>query len=79
VGPPFSPVQRFDVGWTYRLTQPALLDMVASRSCVITARPDEREAVLASVRALLKSHPALAGRAGIGMPHVTRCSRARRE
>jgi SAM-dependent methyltransferase len=79
VGWPFSPAERFDVEWTYQVTEPVLLDMVSSRSYLITAPADEREAVLASVRDLLNSHPALAGRSEIAMPYVTRCSRARRE
>jgi SAM-dependent methyltransferase len=77
IGPPFSPAERFDVPWTYHITEPVVLDMVASRSYVITASPGERDAVLSSVRELLRTHPALAGRTGIAMPYVTRCSRAR--
>jgi SAM-dependent methyltransferase len=77
VGPPFPPVERFDVGWTYQLTAPVLLDMVASRSYIITAPADERNAVLDRVRDLLGSHPDLAGQRGIAMPYVTRCSRTR--
>ena len=77
VGPPFSPVERFDVEWTYHITEQVLLDMVASRSYVITAPPKARDAVLSSVRHLARSHPALAGRRDIAMPYVTRCSRAR--
>lgn len=78
IGPPFSPVERFDVDWSYPVTEPVLLDMVASRSYLITAPPDEREAVLASVRELLNCDPALAGRSEIAVPYVTRCSRARK-
>lgn len=77
VGPPFSPVERFDVEWAYHITEQVLLDMIASRSYVITAPPEERDAVLSSVRHLARSHPALAGRRDIAMPYVTRCSRAR--
>jgi SAM-dependent methyltransferase len=77
VGPPFSPVERFDVEWTYRITEAVLLDMVGSRSYVITAPPAERGAILGRVRDLVASHPALAGRSEIPMPYVTRCSRAR--
>jgi SAM-dependent methyltransferase len=76
VGPPFSPIERFDVEWTYGLTEPVLVDMVASRSYVITASPEERDAILSRVRDLLASHPALAGRSEIAMPYVTRCTRA---
>jgi SAM-dependent methyltransferase len=78
VGLPFAPVERFDVGWTYHLTALALLDMVASRSYVITSPPERREAILTSVRNMLQTDPALAGRPDIALPYVTRCSRTRR-
>jgi SAM-dependent methyltransferase len=77
VGPPFSPVERFDVPWTNHVTLPVLLDMVASRSYVITLPPPDREALLAKVRDLVASDPALAGSDDIALPYVTRCSRAR--
>jgi SAM-dependent methyltransferase len=77
VGPPFSAIERFDLEWAYPITEPVLLDMVASRSYVITAPPEEREAILGRVRDLLNRHPALAGQHDIAMPYVTRCSRAR--
>jgi hypothetical protein len=75
VRPPFGPVERFDVEWTHRLTPDSLLDLVASRSYVITLPPDEREALLDRVRDLLGTHPRLAGREDIALPYVTRCSR----
>ncbi len=76
VGPPFGAVERFDVEWTHHLTPGAVIDLVASRSYVITLPADERAAVLADVRALLDTHPDLAGRPRIALPYVTRCSRA---
>ena len=54
----------------------AVIDLVASRSYVITMTPPEREAVLGRVRRLLDTHPDLAGAAQIPLPYVTRCSRA---
>ncbi len=76
VGPPFSPVERFDVEWTYHVTPSVLHDMVASRSYIITLPPKEKATVLAQVQKLLDTHPDLAGREDIAMPYVTRCSRA---
>jgi SAM-dependent methyltransferase len=77
VGPPFAPVERLDVEWTYHLRPPVLLDMVASRSYIITLPPAGQAAVLDQVQQLLDAHPDLANRDDIAMPYVTRCSRAR--
>lgn len=76
VGPPFRPVERRDVPWVYRLSREGMVDWAASRSYVITLPEPERRTVLARVRGLLDSHPALAGAAEIAVPMVTRCSRA---
>jgi SAM-dependent methyltransferase len=75
VGPPFGPVERLDVEWRGHLAPDALIDLAASRSYIITMPPDERAAVLARVRHLLETHPALAGTAEIVLPYRTRCSR----
>jgi SAM-dependent methyltransferase len=77
VGPPFGPVERFDIEWSRPTTPAGIIDLVASRSYIITMPPDQRAAVLARVRRLLDTHPGLAGSAEISMPYVTRCSRAR--
>jgi len=53
-----------------------MLDLVASRSYVITLTSKAREALLGKVRVLLDTHPALEGRDHIDMPYVTHCSRA---
>jgi SAM-dependent methyltransferase len=76
VGPPFGPTERLDVEWRSHLTPETLIDLAASRSYIITMTAGERAAVLAAVRHLLDTHPALAGRAEIVLPYVTRCSRA---
>jgi SAM-dependent methyltransferase len=76
VGPPFAPIQRHDVEWTHRLSRDALLDLVASRSYVITLPADRRTALLDQVRDLLAEHPDLAGEGDILLPYVTRCTRA---
>lgn len=75
VGSPFGAIERLDVPWTYRLTKAAVLDLVASRSYVITLPAEDREALLAEVGVLLDSHPALRGNAIVDMPYVTECSR----
>jgi SAM-dependent methyltransferase len=77
VGPPFGPVERFDVEWGRPMRPAEVLELVASRSYIITMPEQERSAVLARVQHLLGTHPALAGAGEITMPYVTRCSRAR--
>jgi SAM-dependent methyltransferase len=76
IGEPFGPAERFDVEWVFRLSPGAVVDYVASRSYIITMEEPRRVSVLASVRELLASHPELAGRDEVGLPQVTRCSRA---
>jgi SAM-dependent methyltransferase len=75
VGSPFAPLQRHDVEWRYRISPVALIDLVASRSYVITLPPPQRDALLSEVRRLLDTHPALAGAAEIWVPYVTECYR----
>lgn len=77
LGPPFQPPERLTVRWVSQLSPDALVDLVASRSYVITQPPAARERILAGVRRLLASHPDLAGAATIGLPYLTLCTRAR--
>ncbi len=76
VGPPFGPLQRHRVEWRYRLRPSALLDLVASRSNVITLPEPDRLAILAEVGELIDTHPALAGAYEVVIPYVTLCFRA---
>jgi len=76
IGAPFGPVERFDVEWTRHLTPHDLLDLVASRSYVITLPADERNDLLARVGHLIDTHPSLAGAQHIQLPYIARCSRA---
>jgi SAM-dependent methyltransferase len=77
LGPPFGPPERFDTPrWREHMTPQKLLDMVTTRSYVIVAHPDAREALLDRVRELLADHPDLAGREKFPMPYVTECVRA---
>jgi SAM-dependent methyltransferase len=76
IGPPFGPLRRLEVEWTYRLSGTALVDLVASRSYVITLTEPERTAILDEVRDLLATHPALAAGDMVGLPYITACFRA---
>jgi SAM-dependent methyltransferase len=76
VGPPFGPLQRRDFAWTSRLTLAGLLDLVASRSYVITRLPDERAAILAAVTDLVERDPGL-DPADIRLPYIARAARTR--
>jgi SAM-dependent methyltransferase len=76
LGPPFGPVERFDVRWVQALTLDGLLDLARSRSYFITKDPDAQAAVIASLRRLQAEHPDLAGAETIELPYVTRCYRA---
>ena len=76
IGPPFGPVQHRTIEWTHRLTRDQLLDMVSSRSYVITRPAAQRARVLAAVGRLAGTHPDLAGRAELELPYRTECFRA---
>ncbi len=71
VGPPFGPLQRHQVEWGYRLSAAALVDLVASRSYVITLPSPQRTALLADVRQLHRhtSEPRRQARAGAAVRH----------
>jgi SAM-dependent methyltransferase len=76
IGPPFGPVERHDVPWKHRLSPDELVDLAASRSYVITMPDGQRAGVLAQVRHLASTHPALAGSDELVLPYVTECYRA---
>jgi len=69
-------VQQHTVEWRHTLTRDAVIDLVASRSYVITLPDAPRAALLEEVRDLLETHPDLAGRDSLEMPYVTRAFRA---
>ncbi|QFY06550.1 methyltransferase domain-containing protein [Nonomuraea phyllanthi] len=77
VGEPFGPPERMEIRWSQVMTRSELLDMVASRSYVITLPEEVRSLLLADVRELLEAHPDLKGREEIALPYVTRCTRVR--
>jgi len=74
-GPPFGPMAEEFFEWRHRISAESLIDLVASRSYVITLEAGAREALLDEVRALLRTHPDLVGRDQLEMPYVTRAFR----
>lgn len=72
VGEPFGPVERCDFRWRHPMPAAEMVDMIASRSYVITLAPAVRAGLLDRVRALLAEE-----RPG-EMPYVTECHRAHR-
>ena len=76
IGPPFGPVERHDVAWQHRISRDELIDMAASRSYVLTMPDEQRARVLAQVRHLADTDPALAGSDELVLPYVTECYRA---
>jgi SAM-dependent methyltransferase len=77
IGPPFGSPERMEVRWRQPVTRQEILDMVASRSYVITMPEADREELLGEVAELLNEHPDLRGREEIELPYVARCTRVR--
>lgn len=76
IGKPFGPTERFEVSWSVPTTVDAIEELVASRSYLITAAPEERDRILKAVRELLLTHPDLAGRDSFELPYRTLCFKA---
>ncbi|GAA2879656.1 putative methyltransferase [Actinoplanes cyaneus] len=76
IGPPFGPIETATFGWTHDVRPAGLLDLVASRSGVILLPKDERAALLAQVRQLISTHPALLGHDSYALPYLTQCAYA---
>ena len=76
LGRPFGPFERLDVEWSHRTNADGLVDLVASRSYVITASERDRNRLLEDVQALVDRHPELSGDKGFDLPYVTLCLRA---
>jgi SAM-dependent methyltransferase len=74
---PFGDVERFEVNWTHQLSPADLVQLVASRSYVITLPGQQRRELLAEVTGFVATDPALAGREQVGFPYITVCTRAR--
>ncbi len=77
VGAPFGPLEHRSWRWTRTITRAALLDMVASRSFVITAPEDERARILAEVSDLFDTHCRTEGGLDVAdLPYRTEAYRA---
>ncbi|BCY08089.1 putative methyltransferase [Actinoplanes sp. L3-i22] len=76
MGPPLGPITTSTFEWAHTMRPGELLDLVASRSRVILLPVDERAAVLAQVRQLTATHPALVGRSSYTLPYLTQCAYA---
>jgi SAM-dependent methyltransferase len=74
VGPPFGPVERYDVRWSDQVSVESLLDLTRSRSWVIALEDARRAEVLEDVRAQAQAHLDATG--SLALEYVTRCSRA---
>jgi SAM-dependent methyltransferase len=75
LGPPFHRATRATFPHTQRLDAEGLLGLMRSRSHVATLPGAERDAVLARVARLARTHPDLAGRAEFDLPYVTEAVR----
>jgi hypothetical protein len=76
--PLFGPIERRDFGHEQSLDLATLLDLVASRSYVITLTDTKRAEVFAAVRRLWSEHADLAGRERAPLPYVTEVFRVLR-
>ena len=74
----FTPVVRWSTSWEQPVDEDLVVARAASVSVVGTLAPDRRAAVLDAVRDLVRTDPALAGRAWFGFPYETVVWRCRR-
>jgi SAM-dependent methyltransferase len=75
IGAPFGRPERMEVRWRQPVTRQEILDLVRSRSYVITMPDDDRGELLAEVADLLDEHPGLRGQDEVEMPYVTHGTR----
>ncbi len=76
--PLFGPIERRDFRHEQWVDLATLLDLVASRSYVITLTDGKRAEVFDRVRRLWSEHPGLSGRARAPLPYATEVYRASR-
>lgn len=76
IGAPFGETERFVGEWSMEVDVDALVELVASRSYIITAADERRAQVFAEVRELVATHPELAGRDRFELPYRTFAFRA---
>lgn len=77
VGLRFGPVERAAFAHAVSYTPDGLVELVQSRSYYLTADPQQRAQLEADVRALVDSHPDLAGRSSFELPYQTVVYRTR--
>lgn len=75
-GSPFDGGAVRQFPWSQELAPEALVDLMATRSRIQVLDQTDRDAVLARVRELARTHPELRGRSVIEVPYVTSCFRA---
>ncbi len=75
VAEPFETLERREWTWTRRMSPEAALDMVRSRSYVITAEPAERARIEREVAEHVAQHPSPEADGSIDMPYVTHAFR----
>jgi ubiquinone/menaquinone biosynthesis C-methylase UbiE len=74
---PFGEIESTSFEWSRDFRRDELLDLVRSRSYVITAEPTERASILSGVNHLLDTDPDVGGQSSWSMPYVTRAFRMR--
>ncbi len=74
----FTDAGRWDTTWMQDMDEDLLVARTASVSVVATLAPPAQAALFDRVRALVTTHPDLAGRPSFGFPYVTTLFRARR-
>lgn len=73
----FEPPETHTVAWRHELGVAELIDLVASRSYVITLPAPQRADLLTEVRTLASHHPEPTGQDRIAIPYLTQCHRFR--
>lgn len=77
--PPFTGTERFEVGWAQTLSPAEMVQLVESRSYIITLPEQQRCDLLDEAADFVATDPALAGREQIEFPYITQCTRAHRQ
>lgn len=72
----FTTPEETSFRWHTEITTVDMVDLVATRSYILTAPPDQRGRLLDEVRQLLACDPGTAGREVLRLPMVTECVRA---
>jgi SAM-dependent methyltransferase len=77
-GPLFTPVQERLFKHSTPQTPQGLADLVASRSYYLVSPPEVQQGLLAQVRELCETHPALRGKENFDLPYTTSVNKALR-